>query len=60
PFEKVNAEKQRQVIRVAQVFRKHHHLMEVPCRFDVVGVWLDAGDHVERVEILRGAFEAPG
>ena len=58
PFEKVTLEKQRQIIRVAQAFRKHHRVMDVNCRFDVVGVWLDGTGAVERTEILRGAFEA--
>ena len=59
PFDKVDAAKQRQIIRVAEVFRKRHHASDIPCRFDVVGVWLDAGDEVAKVEILRSAFEAP-
>ncbi len=59
PFEKVTLEKQRQIIRLAQVFRKRHHAMDVPCRFDVVGVWLDPGGAVAKVEIIRSAFDAP-
>jgi len=58
PLEKVGPEKQRQVIRVAEVFRKRHRTADIPCRFDVVGVWLDAGDRVARTQIVRAAFEA--
>lgn len=59
PFEKVTLDKQRQIIRLAQVFRKRHRAMEVPCRFDVVGVWLDPAEQVVKTEIVRAAFVAP-
>ena len=57
PFEKVTAAKQRQIARAAAAFLQERGLGEPPCRFDVVGVWLDAGDRVARTEIRAGAFE---
>jgi putative endonuclease len=38
PLESVTPAKQRQVLRVAEIFLSRHHLHAHPVRFDVVGV----------------------
>ena len=48
-LEAVNARKQRQIIRMAQIYlMKHSHLSEMPMRFDVIGICDEGGPlHVE-------------
>jgi putative endonuclease len=56
PFEAVTWRKRRRVTRTAQHFMLRHHLSDRAARFDVVGVWVDAG--ALRCELIRDAFEA--
>ncbi len=58
PFEKVTPHKQSRIVRVAQAYLQEHRQEEEPCRFDVVGVWLDGDTAAARTEIRRDAFEA--
>ncbi len=57
PAEAVTSEKRRRIARAARVYVLRRRLGERPCRFDVVSIVESTiGD---RVEIFRGAFEAP-
>ncbi len=49
PWEMVNQRKLQQVKNMAQVYLTKNGLGEVPCRIDVVGVWL-VGGVVEKIE----------
>lgn len=49
PWEMVGAKKLRQIKMMAQVYLTKNGLGEVPCRIDVVGVWLRDGK-VEKLE----------
>ena len=64
PQEAVNFAKQRQLSRLANAFVSYHKLPEVPCRFDVVEVWLDAAETEKRHEVRcvlhRNAFDYCG
>lgn len=60
PQEAVNASKQRQLSRLANAFISLHKLSDVPCRFDVVEVWLGANDQAERYALHRNAFDYCG
>ena len=56
PWEMVGAKKLHQVKMMAQVYLTKNGLGEVPCRIDVVGVWLRDGqldkiEHWEDVQI---------
>jgi putative endonuclease len=57
PEEAVNAEKQRRIVRAAQVYLQREHLESTTCRFDVVSILQD--DAVSNVTILRDAFIGP-
>ena len=57
PEASVRASKQRRLGRLAQHYLKWKRLGEVPCRFDVVAVTLDARDHVKTLRHLPAAFE---
>ena len=61
PQEAVNVAKQRQLSRLANAFVSLHKLPEVPCRFDVVEVWLDAAENenrrAARCVLHRNAFD---
>jgi putative endonuclease len=58
PEEAVTPEKQRRILRAAEVYL-HRRSLEVAVRFDVVSVLAPAGRGRPAVEIFRGAFEAP-
>lgn len=60
PLEAVDARKQRQIIRTAQVFLKDREVLETPCRFDVLAVYIGFGGRLSQVEWIRSAFEEPG
>jgi putative endonuclease len=60
PQEAVNAAKQRQLSRLANAFISRHDLAEVPCRFDVVEVWLDEHGMPEKLALHRNAFDYCG
>jgi putative endonuclease len=57
PEAAVTPAKQRRLGRLAQQYLKLKRLGEVPCRFDVVAVTLDARDRVTALRHLPGAFE---
>jgi len=54
--EAISAAKRRQLIRLARMYVARRHLIESPCRFDVVAVDTDAGRTV--VQIFPNAFDA--
>ncbi len=54
PAESVTATKQRRLQRAAAHYLQHH-LLDVPCRFDVVGITRYAGE--TRIEWIRDAFQ---
>jgi len=55
PEEFVHAEKRRKLARTALAYLSEHHLMEEPCRFDVVSVKGQGSGNLT-VEIIRSAF----
>ncbi len=57
PQEAVDTAKRRRLILTASAYLAERHV-EAPCRFDVIEVFLDRSDRVERVEWLKNAFEA--
>lgn len=57
PEASVRAGKQRRLGRLAQQYLKWKRLGEVPCRFDVVAVTLDAADRVTTLRHLPAAFD---
>lgn len=60
PQEAVNAAKQRQISRLANAFVSLHNATEIPCRFDVVEVWLDEKGNASRIALRRNAFDYCG
>jgi len=56
PQESVDMRKQERLRRVASFYLKERKLYGQPCRFDVVGVWLNARGDVINIELIRGAF----
>lgn len=57
PSVAVSWDKQRRLTRLAQRYLKWRRLRDVPCRFDVVSVIVDA-DGTTRVRHIRSAFDA--
>lgn len=57
PQEAVNRAKQLQLSRLANAYVSVHVGREVPCRFDVVEVWLAQAPALPRVALHRGAFD---
>lgn len=55
PFDAVDRRKQGQIVRVAQHFISRHDLHDRDVRFDVVGVWPEAGRLA--CELIANAFE---
>lgn len=61
PQEAVTPSKQRQLSRLANAYLAQHRLADVPCRFDVVEVWLP-GQETERhaaprLALCQNAFD---
>lgn len=50
PWEMVGAKKLHQVKMMAQVYLTKNGLGEIPCRIDVVGVWLNLEHEVTKIE----------
>jgi putative endonuclease len=48
--------KQRRIVRMAEDFLARRHIVDQPCRFDVVTV--DVGDEAPRIEVYPHAFTA--
>lgn len=51
PLEAVDVRKQRVIWKVAQHYLMMHHLQEIPCRFDVIGI------EGNRMILIKNAFE---
>lgn len=58
PAEAVTLRKQRALLSLAARYLVRTGRAERTCRFDVVEVWLAAGDRPVRVHVLRDAFRA--
>jgi putative endonuclease len=56
PAETIDHAKRRRIIRAAQWFVKQHRMLNVPCRFDVVEVYLDENQEPARVVHTPHAF----
>ena len=54
PQQAVGRAKQKQLSRLANAYLSLHQLDDVPCRFDVVEVWLG---ETSRVQLHRNAFD---
>lgn len=53
-LEAVDERKQRRICRGALYYMSEHHMADVPCRFDVVGI---SGDACLRITLIRNAFD---
>jgi putative endonuclease len=56
PAEAVTVRKQRALFALAMRYLARNGRTDRTCRFDVVEVWLGAGDRPVRVDLLRDAF----
>jgi putative endonuclease len=56
PVVLVNERKQKKIALVAAAYLREKKLGEPNCRFDVVLVFLEETDEVERVELIKAAF----
>lgn len=59
PQEAVNGAKQRQISRLANAYLSMKQGDEIPCRFDIIEVWLAPGQK-PRVAWLQNAFDFQG
>jgi len=57
PWEMINRNKYQQVKNMAQVYLTKNGLGEVPCRIDVIGVWLDLEHEVEKIKHWENVTE---
>lgn len=58
PQEAVTPAKQRRISRLANAYVSNHKLDDVPCRFDVVEVWLSPHEATAgRISWHQGAFD---
>jgi putative endonuclease len=57
PQEAVTRGKQRQLSRLANAYVSMHRLADVPCRFDVVEVWLPHDGTAPRLALHQNAFD---
>jgi putative endonuclease len=57
PQEAVTRGKQRQLSRLANAYVSLHRLADVPCRFDVVEVWLPHDGNAPRLALHQNAFD---
>jgi len=55
PEESVTPAKQAQIRKIAQGYLAHHHLEDIPCRFDVLSVLIDSDRRV-MIRHLENAF----
>ena len=60
PAEAVNLAKERRLTLAALHFLRRYHLLETPCRFDVVAITWPQGKIPSQIEHFPGAFEAVG
>jgi len=54
PLEAVTRRKQNRLILLARIYLAHRRLCDVPCRFDVVGIRVDANG--TDVQLVQNAF----
>jgi len=54
--EAVTARKRRRIVRLAIDYVMRHRLNNVPCRFDVVSIHLEAGEPA--IDVYQNAFDA--
>ena len=54
--EAVTATKRRRIVSLATEYLARHHLLDQPCRFDVVSIHLESGAPV--VQVIQNAFDA--
>ena len=59
PAEGVTLRKRQQIIRCAKYYLKRYRLEDVPCRFDVVSVWMLEGREPV-LEVIPDAFGEGG
>jgi len=59
PEASVNLSKQRQIIKAAQFYLSQKK-WEGDCRFDVVAIQISREGRVERIELIRDAFDQDG
>lgn len=59
PGESVDAAKQRRIVLASAAYLAHKKI-DAPCRFDVLEVYLNDDDGVDRVLWLKDAFDAEG
>ncbi len=57
PQAAVTPVKQRKLGQIAQSYLSFHELHRVDCRFDVVAIHLSAKGKVDRVELIKDAFQ---
>lgn len=56
PLEAVDARKQNVIFRCAMYYLAEHHLEDVPCRFDVIGIQGKDGMKDPKVTYIKNAF----
>ena len=59
PAESVTHLKRHQIVKTAQYYVKRYGIHHVPCRFDVVSVWMP-NDAEPVIEIIENAFGETG
>jgi putative endonuclease len=55
PAEAVTFQKRQQIVKAAKFYMKRYGINNVPCRFDVVSIFLNQGRE-PRVEVIENAF----
>lgn len=50
PLEAVDSRKQRKIFQTAMYYLTEHHLSDVPCRFDVIGI------EGRKIQLVKNAF----
>lgn len=56
PLEAVDTRKQNVIFRCAMYYLAEHHLNDVPCRFDVIGIQGQDGSEDAKVTYIKNAF----
>ena len=55
PVESITFHKRAQITKCAKYYLKRYRIADVPCRFDVVSVFLEQDKHPE-IELIQNAF----
>ena len=58
PFEAISPAKQWRLSRLATYYLTVRRLLNRPCRFDAVSVFIDANGRVLKIDVVADAFEA--